>query len=195
MPVRKAHGRAKAAGRTVVVETNLKDLPRGVPAPLSPAAVRDPRKRFEPLTRGSPEAHALALKASRAATEKRNRIKALKDLGFPDGPPEWLGAYVDAAREFCDRICADLAQHVGGGGCPTYAAVMVQNAALALAASRAAYTIGDDPALAARLADSARTQVLTAWELAARGARAKGPPGAKATEAVLARYFPEAGAR
>lgn len=64
---------------------------------------------------------------------------------------------------------------------------MVQSAGLALAASRAAYAISD-PALGAKLADSARTQLLTAWELTARAAGAR--PKAN-LDPRLAAFFPE----
>jgi hypothetical protein len=185
--LRKSHGTG-ARSAIVRVETCPPDeLPRGVPAPASPEPFQDPRKDFGPLPKGSPEARAQAALASRAAAEKRARIRALQGLGFPNGTPEWLQPYEAQASEFCEVITRALADTVGGGECPTFAAILVQNAALALAASRAAYELVD-PALGAKLADSARTQVLTAWELTGRAATSAQKRGAKVPPA-LAKYL------
>ncbi len=189
--IRKAHGKGAKSAIVRVETAPLDELPRGRPAPPAPEPLRDPRKGFGPLPKGSPEARALAARASRAAAEKARRLRALQGLGFPDGTPRWLAPYEAAATGFAEAITADLAQHVGGGTCPTYAAILVQSASLALASSRVAYSDAVcDPALASKLADSARMQVLTAYELTARAAGRAAP----ALNPVLERYFPGASA-
>jgi hypothetical protein len=185
--LRKSHGKGARSAIVRVETAPPSELPNGVPAPPNGPLESEPRPPDGRFAAGS-EAARLAGAASGARRRAQAaRIRALQGLGLPEGTPDWLKPYEAMATEFVRHVTEALAVTVGGGECPAFAAVLVQNAALALAGSRAAYDVAD-PALGAKLADSARTQILTAWELTARAASNAQKRGAKVPPA-LAKYL------
>ena len=177
MPLRSAHGKAAEGGALVVVEASPADeLPDGVPAPTRPDATRDVAGRFAP----GPGTAALAAQAGRASAEAARFRRLLGLLELDDAHP--YAGYLRLAREHRDEHSAAVAASVGGGQLSPGVSSIIASASLALAASRYLYDMGaqaGDAKLlgqAARLADQSRTSLLTAHELAAREAAARGRP-------------------
>jgi TPR repeat protein len=126
-----------------------------------------------------------------AKQAKAQRVRVLDALGLRAYPSEAMAHYLDDADQFAKHETERLAQTVGGGHCGAGPASMVQSAALALAASRYLYGTGEpkDLTTAARLADSSKQQLLTAFELCAREAQARAdqPGGPDPFEAAMRR--------
>lgn len=185
MTLRTSHGTG-AHSAVVRVETCPPDeLPRGIPeapgrqAPATseaktgqaPRKPRGGRKRTT-LAKGSPEAARVSALGREAQARKRKELALLSKLGLRDATPEAMAPYLADARAFSVSERARLAKAVGGGVCEGSAALLVDAAALATAASRAAYAAGD-AALGARLSAEARSNLLGAHELCAREAKAR----------------------
>lgn len=172
MTLRRAHGRAAELGAVVAVETMPPDeLPLGVQGP-SHAEAREERRADGRFQKGTRTAQSKGGQARKESTALASRL-GLSALSAEDG----FAPYKKAAVTFRRVHCASLAATVGGGVCGSGPSSIVASAALALAASRYLYdhANGDASVLAqaARLADSSRTALLTAHELAAREAQAR----------------------
>lgn len=178
MAYRTAHG--SGADALVRVETLPADeLPEGLPAPSgqgnapAPGIKRtaDGRMADRQAAAELGRRGALAMHAKRRA----RRPAVLEALGLRGIPPSEMVPYLDMANDFAEHETARLAQTVGGGHCGSGPASMIQSAALALAASRYLYAQGNPETMgqAARLADSSKQQILTAFELTAREAKAR----------------------
>lgn len=166
MTLRRAHGAGRDA--LVRVETPPADE-MGVAAPV--AAPSGPLPRL-PDGRWTPAGARLAgRQGGQARAERLRTATALADqLGLAAVPPE-LAPYLDAAKDYAETELRAMADMHGGTLGPGPSA-MVQSAALALAASRAAYASGD-AARGARLADQSRQARLTAHHLAELEAKAR----------------------
>lgn len=178
MSLRSRHGKSKQYGAGPVVEVApLDEQPVGVPAPTGPDPDRSRSGQFQPGA-GTRE---MARRAGRASAESR-QLKALMGLrDLPEG--HVVGPYKAMASEWRDAYLAELAALVGGGQVGAGPSSVAASAALQLGASRALFDlvacvpkIADAArllALAARLADSSRQNVLASRELAALEAQAR----------------------
>lgn len=146
----------------------------GVPAPSCPqepplaATGREPNGRIA-------DRHIASLLGRRgglARAAKATQVRALEGLGLIGATPEWLRPYADDADQFCKAEVERLARECGGGVCPQNAAVLVQQAALAMAGSRAAYGTGD-VTTGAKLGVEVRQCLLAARELTVLEAKAR----------------------
>lgn len=166
MAVRKAHGRAKNLGAVVVVETPGADEL----AAASTAAHAGPVERHPDGRLTAAGARMLGRRGA-MATNRRKRLAAeLADqLGLAT-IPESLKPYIAHAREFARAQLTRLTDAFGEVG--PGPSSMVQSAALALAASRAAYASGD-ASKGASLAEKSRQTLLTAHHVADLEAKAK----------------------
>lgn len=170
MTLRSGHGKGSGQPRIEVLPVD--ELPAGVPAPARPESASDraPSGRFVPgnsLARRGGES-----KAGKTRLVERLGLRALADdAAFRD--------YKAAAASFRRAQCAELARTVGGGVCGPAASSMVASAALQLAWSRylsdqAAVTGDSDAALrASKLSDASRQNLLAAFEISAREAKAR----------------------
>jgi hypothetical protein len=158
------------------------ELPVGLPAPalVSARAERGARGHFAPGARS-------AQSRGGSATKGKARLTSSLGLGKLPADAKFL-PYRRAAAAFRRAQCNELARTVGGGRCGPGPSSIVGSAALALAWSRhfsdEAARSGDNAlaVTAARLADQSRQSLLTAHELCAREAVARGP-----SESTLAR--------
>jgi hypothetical protein len=186
MALRSSHGTGAASAIARVEVLPPDELPNGVrvaDAPVAPEAptpgalpARRQRPRGRPFTRET--ALAAAAKGNAALRAKREALQLIAGLGLRGAQPEALAPFLADARAFSQAERARLARTVGGGVCEGSAALLVDAAALATAASRAAYAAGD-PALGARLSAEARSNLLGAFELCAREGKARASaPGA-----------------
>jgi hypothetical protein len=107
-----------------------------------------------------------------ARAAKAKQVRALTGLGIIGATPEWLRPYADDADQFCKAEVDRLARECGGGTCPQNAAILVQQAALAMAGSRAAYASGD-VAGGAKLGVEVRQNLLAAREITVLEAKAR----------------------
>jgi hypothetical protein len=159
-------GAQRGQGQLRVGTARLDEMPAGVPAPsAAPEPARDESGRYRA---GHPATRAAAAAAGRA---KRDRTKLAHTLAVTTDDPGWR-AQLRGADAFRAAQVRMLAQTVGGGQCGPAPAALVASAALALAASRLAYSRGDF-VLGARLASEVRQNLLAAHELAAREAEAR----------------------
>ncbi|HZO15664.1 MAG TPA: hypothetical protein VFB62_20465 [Polyangiaceae bacterium] len=157
MALRKAHGNGAEA--LVRVETPPVDELGPGDAPDMAGLVQ--RRPDGTLTKAG--ARVLGRLAGLRSAEKRRFAAVLADqLGLVT-VPEHLKPYVDVATDFARAEVAKLGSMFGDIG--PGPSSMVQSAALALAASRAAYADGDGRT-GARLADQSRQLLLTAHHLA-----------------------------
>lgn len=172
MAWRNGHGSGKGAPRVEVLPVD--ELPSGV---ASPGVT---------MTNGTASAAGAALRGSGdtvAASElgrlgglakaARDRgLRVLDGLGLRGTPHESLAPYLADAEAFALSEIRRLAAEVGGGECGPMPSSMVQSAALELAGSRAAFAAGNT-ILGSRLATSSRQNLLGAFELCARLAKAR----------------------
>jgi hypothetical protein len=172
MAIRTAHGKG---ARSAIVRAEVlpaDELPQGVPQAPSGAAEPEPQGERDERGRWRKGARTWQSRAGKAVARKRAELSALRELGLRGIEPEALAPFLADARAFSEAERARLARVVGGGTCEGSAALLVDAAALATAASRAAYAAGD-PALGARLSAEARSNLLGAHELCAREAKAR----------------------
>lgn len=168
---RTGHGAGRGKPR---IEVPLKDLPAGIAAPPTLAPVpasgeRAPGGTFAP---GSCTAQRLG---GQKSAETRRQLKALKGLGLRGAAPAELAPYLSDAQEFAEHEIARHAAGVGGGICGAGPSALVQNAALLLAASRAAFARGED-ALGSKLCSEFKGTLLAAHALCAQEAKARPAP-------------------
>lgn len=168
MTLRKGHGRGAGVPRIEVLPVD--ELPAGVPAPQrfgEPEIRRDAQGR--PADAESHRAMSALGGKARAGKSRLARRVALGD-SFAD--PRFA-PYAGAARAFRRLHVKQLAQNVGGGTCGPAPASIIATAALQLAASRFAAEILGDLALASKLGNDSRQNLLAAHELCAREAKAR----------------------
>ena len=147
---------------------------KGIPAPSGtggplPAA---PARRSNGQLADRQAAAELGRRGGLATKAKAARLAALVGLGLRGATPEVLAPYLADAFQFASSEVSRLARECGGGVCPQNACALVQQAALAMAGSRAAYAIGDT-ALGAKLGVEVRQNLLGARELTVLEAKSR----------------------
>jgi len=184
MALRTGHGRG--AGQPHIEVLPVDEQPAGIPA-----EARSPRPAEAPGSRDASGRFAdrqlateLARRGGLARAAKARQLRALTGLGLRGATPVSLAPYLDDANQFAESEVARLARECGGGVCPQNAAALVQQAALAMAGSRAAYAEGDS-ANGAKLGVEVRQNLLGARELTVR--EAQGRPKQSAKERLEAR--------
>jgi len=172
MALRSGHGRGSGSMHVEVLPVD--EQPVGIPAPARamspalPAGGRDASGRFADRQFAS----ELARRGGLARAAKANQLRALSGLGLHGATPAALAPYLDDANQFAESEVGRLARECGGGVCPPNAAALVQQAALAMAGSRAAYAEGD-AATGAKLGVEVRQNLLGARELTVLEAKAR----------------------
>ena len=175
MAYREGHGNGRGVPRIEVLPPD--EQPRGVPAPTRAPLPPEPdgiRKRSGQFVPGE-QTRAIARRGGLASAAKAKQLRALDGLGLRGTPPKSLRPYLDEADAFCRAEVERLARECGGGVCPPNACALMQQAALAMAASRAAYAKGD-LALGAKLGAEVRSCLLGARELCVREAQSRPDP-------------------
>lgn len=172
MPIRKGHGNGRGTPRVEVLPADEQPLgigaPAREPAPPEPAGVRDSSGRITDRQ----YARELARRGGLARAAKAKQLRALSGLGLRGALPESLRPFLDDAEQFAVAEVARLANDCGGGTCPPNASALVQQAALAMAGSRAAYASGD-VVTGSRLGAEVRSCLLGARELTVREAETR----------------------
>ena len=176
MAIRAAHGRAREGGAQVAVEV--------LPADELPPPVADQRPNVSGVARRQDgtvaTSEAAAELGRRGGQQKAKRVRLARSLGLSD--LEQSGAFASykrAASAFRRHHVAELAR-MAGGQCSAGPCSMVASAALQLAASRflfdQASRSGDAATFktASQLANDSRQNLLAAYELATREAKARG---------------------
>jgi hypothetical protein len=107
-----------------------------------------------------------------ARAAKARELRALTGLGLRGATPADLSPFLDDAHEFAASEVKRMALECGGGICAPNAAALVQQAALAMAASRAKYAMGE-LSEGAKLGVEVRQNLLAARELCVREAQAR----------------------
>lgn len=184
MALRTGHGRGAGSPRIETLPSD--EQPTGIPAPdelpESPEAARAGRSNGRIADRSL--ASELGRRGGLARAAKASQLRALTGLGLRGATPEALRPYLDDANEFAESEVTRLARECGGGVCPPNAAALVQQAALAMAGSRAAYAAGDAIA-GAKLGVEVRQNLLGARELTVREAQSR--PKQSPRERIAAR--------
>jgi hypothetical protein len=174
--LRSGHGNGRGMPRVEVLPVD--ELPRGVPGPAvrtTSAAATEASKALR--TTGDPVAASELGRLGGLAKAARDRgLRVLEGLGLKGTPPELLAPYLADAEAFAVHETARLAAEVGGGACSPTVGSMIQTAALALAASRACYALGDFVA-GSRLGNDSRQNLMAAFEICAREGAARKPSG------------------
>lgn len=180
MTLRNGHGNGAGQPRVEVLPAD--ELPAGVPAPSgnvdsgAAAALLSVERTPGGQVATREAARVLGQRGGRARAEREKRLAetpmlarglGLRAVSAPDLLP-----YLNDAAELAEHECARLARVVGGGECGTGPSLIVSNAALEVAGSRYAFARGDI-VTGARLADAARQNLLAAFELCAREAKAR----------------------
>jgi hypothetical protein len=170
--LRSPHGAGAAAGSGPRIEVApVDELPAFVPAGDLPVEAGDPSRpdrgadgRF---ARGNSESRKGG-KARAGSTRLGSRLALGESFADPRFEP-----YAAAARAFRDAQVARLARDVGGGECGPGPSSMVASAALQLAGARFAFEVLGDLTLGSRLSNDCRQNLLAAFELCAREAKAR----------------------
>lgn len=190
MPVHRSHDRPMPQA------PRPDELPQGVPAPLPAPArrgERDSRGRFQPGNRAASSAGGRA---------RKERVEHLHKLGLdwltqpakPTGDPakdaanaQMMSAFAEHRRQGSRQLKAEqswLMRTVGGGVLDPLAAAELRNAVtketlahLLLENPKMAGPLSKTVALADKLLTAARGHRLTAFELSARAAMARGQQG------------------
>ncbi len=175
MTLRTGHGTGAGVPRVEVLPPD--EQPVGVPAPSGESVPAEPAgtRRANGTLADRSLARELGARGGRKRAERAAQLRALRGLGRHGEPPAALRPYLADADAYAASEVARLARDCGGGVCPPNASALVQQAALAMAGSRAAYASGD-VVTGARLGAEVRSCLLGARELAVREAetRAKG---------------------
>jgi hypothetical protein len=179
--LRAAHGSYAAGGAVVTVETLPADeLPEPIQAAVQADSGRAPRRANGTFVPGNP----LARKGGMAKARRVRLVDALGLRRIADDAS--FRPYQLAAEEFTSHHRSELARQAGGqlGAAPSS---MVASAALQLAASRWCFDKGAELSdvswmtTGSKFADASRQNLLAAYELAVREAKARAEgPGAGA---------------
>lgn len=170
MTIRNGHGAGAGVPRIEVLPVD--ELPRGVPSPADEvtAIASAERGPFTPGNRRS-------VLGGRAKVGETRLARKLGLAHLPDASA--FAPYKRSAVAFRRAQCNQLARTVGGGMCGPAPSSMVASAALQLAWARyysdqAALTGDRDlSALASRLSDASRQNLLASFELCAKEATAR----------------------
>lgn len=172
MGIRTGHGSGAGSPRVEVLPVDEQPVgvpaPSGVAAPPQAVAARDANGRIADRQAAS----ELGRLGGLARAAKAAQLRALTGLGLRGATPAALAPYLDDANQFAEAEVARLARECGGGVCPQNAAALVQQAALAMAGSRAAYAEGD-AVTGAKLGVEVRQNLLGAREITVREAQAR----------------------
>ena len=173
MALRSGHG--TGTGRPHIEVLPADELPPPVPAATTPASPPILRRRDGKL---ADVASAKEL-GRRGGEAKARRVRLVDSLGLSKlAASSAFGAYRHGAEEFTAHHLGQLAQQAGGivGAAPS---TMVASAALQLAGSRFAFdrfAATSDPdwlKLGSSLANDSRQNLLAAYELSVREAKAR----------------------
>jgi hypothetical protein len=172
MTIRRGHGVGAAFPRVEVLPAD--EQPRGVPAPSSEPRPPEPGdvRRSNGSIADRSFARELGRRGGLARAAKAKQLRALTGLGLRGAVPENLRPFLDDAEQFAVHEIQRLAEDCGGGVCPPNASALVQQAALAMAGSRASYAAGDVVA-GSRLGAEVRSCLLGARELCVREAETR----------------------
>jgi len=172
MALRTGHG--NGAGVPHIEVLPIDEQPHGVPAPSGGAGLlqAEPARRSNGQLADRQAATELGRRGGLARAAKASQLAALVGLGLRGAAPEVLAPFLLDANAFATSEVERLARECGGGLCPQNAAALVQQAALAMAGSRAAYAQGDT-ALGAKLGVEVRQNLLGARELTVREAHCR----------------------
>jgi len=163
MALRTGHGQGAGSPRVEVLPAN--ELPAGVPAPAREQSPSDRGKRGK-FARGN----TLASAGGRSRAGK-TRLATQLGLSSVVSDPTFR-QYKTAAEAFKRAQVASLAQSVGAGYVGPGPASIVASASLQLAASRWCFDRGEHQ-LGSKLANDSRQNLLAAFELVAKEAKAK----------------------
>ena len=173
MSLRSGHGRGAGVPRVEVLPAN--ELPSPVPAPTA-EIVTPVRRRQDGKLADVDSARELG---RRGGFAKARRVRLVDSLGIKKIAEEaTFKPYRDAAEEFTTHHLGELAKQAGGSVGPA-PSTMVASAALQLAASRWAFDRGAEEndatfiKLGSSLANDSRQNLLAAYELAVREAKAR----------------------
>jgi hypothetical protein len=170
--LRTGHGQGKGKPHIEIVADELSQ-----PVPAPPAVVASPPARLENGQLADPEA-ARAL-GRLGGLAKARKVRLLDSLGLTTLADDAAFApYRNGAEQFVKHHIDELAQQAGGyvGSGPS---TMVASAALQLAASRFCFDQASHKGLAelmklgSQLANDSRQNLLAAYELAVREAKAR----------------------
>lgn len=185
MSLRTGHGSGRGTPRIEVMPVD--ELPKGVPAPsaapVSAAATAASTALRE--TGDTLAAKELGRLGGLAKAARDRGLRVLEGLGLRGVAPANLAPYLADAEAFAISEVSRLALEVGGGTCGPMPASMVQSAALELAGSRAAFADGNT-VLGSKLASASRQNLLGAFELCARQAKARPQQGPSIIEQIQA---------
>lgn len=164
MALRTGHGAGAGSQRIEVLPPD--ELPAGEAAPPPPEREGD-RSRRGTFAAGN----SIAATGGRASWGK-SRLAQRMALGeqFADAR---FDPYARAGKAFRRAQLTELARTVGGGYVGPAPSAIVASAALQLAASRFAFEILGDMELGSKLANDSRQNLLAAFELAAKAAKAR----------------------
>jgi len=185
MPLTSGHNAPRIETKRADEQAAGVAAPGGSVAPLQPVKLSRSSGRIADRQTAS----ELGGRGGRARAAKARQLRALEALGLRGATPEVLRPFLDDANQFAAAEVERLARECGGGQCPQNAAALVQQAALAMAASRAAYSAGDT-ASGARLGVEVRQNLLAARELTVLEAKSRpqspGDAHARAAEQLAA---------
>ena len=172
MAIRSGHGNGAGFPRVEVLPPD--EQPRGIPAPSRepPPPEPDAVRRSNGSIADSCFARELGRRGGLARAAKAKQLRALSGLGLRGALPEKLRPFLEDAEQFATHEVQRLAEECGGGVCPPNASALVQQAALAMAGSRASYAAGDMVA-GSRLGAEVRSCLLGARELCVREAETR----------------------
>lgn len=172
--LRTAHGAAREAGRTIVVETPPADeLPSGTPAAPSGRCIAVERTATGQVASREAAATLGRAGAKARAERKAAQLELLHGFGLePDAMPPALVPHLAHAEQWALAEVERVAREVGGGIASPSVAALIQQAALALAHSRHATADGRH-ADAVKYGSEVRQNVLAAHSLAALEAKAR----------------------
>ena len=183
MTLRTGHGAGAGQPRIEVLPAD--ELPAGLHAHRAPEGAQE-RTAKGTFAGGSATAQASGGRAKAGSTRLARRLGLVAD--FPDSE---FNPYRRAAADFRRAQVAHLARTVGNGSCGPAPASLVATAALQLAVSRYIFDRAErveaaDLALASRLGNESRQNLLAAHELCAREAKAAPQQGGTATDRAIA---------
>lgn len=183
MALRSGHGNGRGTPHVEVLPVN--ELPTGVPSTSATAPSAAASAAGAALRSGDATAASTLGRLGGLAKAAQDRgLRVLEGLGLRGVPDATLAPYLADAEAFAMSEIRRLAAEVGGGECGPMPSSMVQSAALELAGSRAAFAAGD-VLTGSKLAAASRQNLLAAFELASRLAKARPQPD------PFARFLPK----
>lgn len=189
--LRQGHGNGRGVPRVEIAPAD--EMAPGIPAPAPPRTVP---LEFRPDGRIATSETARELgRLGGLATARRVRL--VDSLGLSKlAEDSAFAPYRNAAEAFVEHHLAELAESAGGK-VGAGASTMVSSAALQLAGSRYAFDKFAESAdgswmkLGSQLADASRQNLLAAWELSTREAKARAESGPRVDPLGYLPYPPD----